>query len=67
MEKVIQIIFFKNISRKNKKGFQRGDSIMLYRACFRIEGDWRPFKDGILWETRGATSPVENYRYHQNL
>jgi len=66
MKKVIQIKFFNNISRKNKKEFQRGGSIML-RACFRIEGDWRPFRDGILWEIRGTTSPVENYRYQQNL
>ena len=33
---------------------------MLFRACFHIEGDWRPFEDGILWENEGAASPVES-------
>jgi hypothetical protein len=32
---------------------------LLFRACFHIEGDWRPFEDGILWENEGAASPVE--------
>jgi len=35
------------------------------RACFHIEGDWRPFDDGILWENEGTTSPVENYQINQ--
>ena len=36
-----------------------GEVALLFRACFHIEGDWRPFEDGILWENEGATSPVE--------
>ena len=36
-----------------------GEIVLLLRACFHIEGDWRPFEDGILWEHEGATSPVE--------
>jgi hypothetical protein len=36
-----------------------GEAALLFRACFHIEGDWRPFEDGILWENEGAASPVE--------
>ena len=32
---------------------------MLLRACFHIEGDWRPFEDGILWENEGAASSLK--------
>ena len=37
-----------------------GEAALLFRACFHIEGDWRPFEDGILWENEGAASPVES-------
>ena len=32
---------------------------MLFRACFHIEGDWRPFEDGILWENEGPPHPLK--------
>ncbi|MBW2506523.1 MAG: hypothetical protein JRD19_05600 [Deltaproteobacteria bacterium] len=38
-----------------------GEAALLFRACFHIEGDWRPFEDGILWENEGAASPVETF------
>lgn len=46
-----------NSERRCKKF--NGEAALLFRACFHIEGDWRPFEDGILWENEGAASPVE--------
>ena len=37
-----------------------GEAALLFRAYFHIEGDWRPFEDGILWENEGTASPVES-------
>ena len=45
--------------RKNYTKKFNGEAALLFRACFHIEGDWRPFEDGILWENEGAASPVE--------
>ena len=36
-----------------------GEAALLFRACFHIEGDWRPFEDGILWEMRGLPRPLK--------
>ena len=44
-----------------------GEIVLLLRACFHIEGDWRPFEDGTLWEMRGTTSPVENNKLIDDL
>ena len=45
-------------SGKETKNFN-GEAALIFRACFHIEGDWRPFEYGILWGNEGATSPVE--------
>lgn len=36
-----------------------GEAAVLFRACFHIEGDWRPFEDGILWENEGPPHPLK--------
>jgi tricorn protease-like protein len=46
--------------RRGKTKKFNGEAALLFRACFHIEGDWRPFEDGILWENEGAASPVES-------
>ena len=44
-----------------------GEAALLFRAYFHIEGDWRPFEDGILWENEGTASPVESYIYYNTF
>ena len=53
-----------NCKGKKEENFN-GKVAYLLRVSFHIEGDWRPFEDGILWENEGTTSPVENYRIKQ--
>ena len=57
----IQLILVQfGITKEGEKKNFNGEAALLFRACFHIEGDWRPFEDGILWEHEGATSPVES-------
>ena len=56
-----------NYKTSNKGGEKEikkfnGEAALLFRACFHIEGDWRPFEDGILWENEGTASPVESIK-----
>jgi len=44
--------------RKGENNFN-GEAALLFRACFHIEGDWRPFEDGILWENEGPPHPLK--------
>ena len=56
----IQLIdVFEEINRRGKTF--NGEAAMLFRACFHIEGDWRPFEDGILWENEEPPHPLKFY------
>ena len=49
-----------NNKGRREKNFN-GEAALLFRACFHIEGDWRPFEDGILWENEGPPHPLKFY------
>jgi hypothetical protein len=46
------------LEKQERKNFN-GEVALLFRACFHIEGDWRPFEDGILWENEGPPHPLK--------
>jgi hypothetical protein len=49
-----------NNEGRREKNFN-GEAALLFRACFHIEGDWRPFEDGILWENEEPPHPLKFY------
>ena len=56
----IQLILVQfGITEEGERKNFNGEAALLFRACFHIEGDWRPFEDGILWENEGTTSPLK--------
>jgi hypothetical protein len=56
----IQLILVQfGITQEGDKKTFNGEAALLFRACFHIEGDWRPFEDGILWENEGPPHPLK--------
>ena len=47
------------ITKEGEKKNFNGEAAVLFRACFHIEGDWRPFEDGILWGNEGPPHPLK--------